>query len=41
MGHAIKKRSTRHYLSVGGTVAVIAVVFFLGFLVGLTVGGML
>jgi len=41
MGHIKMKRSTRHYMSVGGTFIVLAVTFFLGFIAGLAVGSML
>jgi len=40
MGHIRVKRSTRHYMSVGGTFIVMGVCFFLGFIVGLLVGNM-
>jgi len=40
MGHIKMKRSTRHYLSLFGTLAVLAVAFFFGFVVGLVVGQM-
>jgi len=38
MGHVRMKRSTRHYLSVIGTLAVMGVCFFFGFLLGLAIG---
>jgi len=38
MGHLRVKRSTRHYMSVGGTFAVMGVCFFIGFVIGLAVG---
>jgi len=42
MGHIKpKKHSTSHYMSVGGTFAVIGATFFLGFIVGLAVGSLL
>jgi len=41
MGHVRMKRSTRHYLSVLGTFAIMGVCFFLGFVIGLAVGNMM
>jgi hypothetical protein len=41
MGHLRVKKSTRHYLSLFGTLAVLVVTFFIGFVVGLVVGRIL
>jgi len=38
MGHINIKKTTRHYMSVGGTFIVLAVTFFLGFIVGVAIG---
>lgn len=38
MGHLRIKRTTRQYMSIGGTFLVLGITFFLGFLVGLAVG---